>query len=92
MELGLKGQRAFVLGGAQGIGRAIAESFCDEGCEVGVFDRDPQVGSLSKELSAITKTFCGDISDYGEVQAAAEAFGPVNHVVYAIGIGSGKFG
>tara|TARA_R110002096_G_scaffold114770_10_gene248843 strand:+ start:14790 stop:15569 length:780 start_codon:yes stop_codon:yes gene_type:complete len=89
----LKGQRAFVLGGAQGIGRAITEAFCAEECSVGVFDRDdPKVETLAAELPAISRTFCGDVSNFDEVQAAAEAFGPVNHVVYAVGVGSGKFG
>lgn len=92
LDLGLKGQRVFVLGGAQGIGRAIVDAFCDEECEVGIFDRDPSVAEISAQNSAVTHSFCGDISIFDEVQSAAESFGPVNHVVYAIGVGSGKFG
>ena len=36
--------------------------------------------------------FAGDVAAFDQVRAAAEAFGPVDHVVYAVGVGSGKFG
>lgn len=39
MNLQLQGQTVAILGAAQGIGRAIAESFSAEGCRLGLFDR-----------------------------------------------------
>ena len=106
MKLDLQGQTAVVVGGANGIGRAIAQEFYREGCHVALVDLDP----------AVTKTAATFVEEWSDPQGAAprceawvtditnesstrdtfaaivEALGDFRHVVIAAGIGSGKFG
>jgi glucose 1-dehydrogenase/sorbitol-6-phosphate 2-dehydrogenase len=88
MELHLKGQTAAILGAASGIGRAIADAFAAEGCQLGLFDRQahpqPPAGTILVRE--------GDVTNLEAVQAFAADLGPIDHLVYAVGAGSGKFG
>ncbi len=83
MDLGLGGQRVAVFGMASGIGRAIAEGFVAEGCVVQGFDRiaHPSID-----------TTVGDVTSTAQVAAFAAGFDRVDHVIYCVGVGSGKFG
>jgi NAD(P)-dependent dehydrogenase (short-subunit alcohol dehydrogenase family) len=94
VNLGLAGSVAVVVGGARGLGRAIAAAFAEEGCRVGVWDVSPDVQSVADELGG--SAWRVDVGDPAAVRAAAgEAwaqFGAVDHVAFAVGIGSGKFG
>lgn len=94
MNLGLAGSVAVVAGGARGLGRAIAASFAEEGCRVGVWDVSPDVHATATELGGAGWRV--DVSDAAAVRAATgetwAQFGAVDHLVFAVGIGSGKFG
>src|SRR6188474_311930 len=111
MQLNLQNHVAIVIGGASGIGLAIAKEFAREGCRVAIIDKsertESQALSISEEPtqarsasegpgSAAAIGLVADVTDYAAMQAAAkraqEALGPVQHVVYAAGMGSGKFG
>ncbi|HUY34111.1 MAG TPA: SDR family oxidoreductase [Pirellulales bacterium] len=100
MDLQLVDEAAVVIGAAKGIGRAIAAAFGGEGCQVALVDRDPAVSDLAREMSAAhgrpARGFTGDVTDPDAMRAAAGAvqewFGRCDHVVYAAGMGSGKFG
>ncbi|MBY0233041.1 MAG: SDR family oxidoreductase [Gemmataceae bacterium] len=96
MDLGLKGHVAAVVGSAQGIGHAIARAFAAEGAGVALIDRDERVRDASKEFSTPSLPIVADATDYPAMQrAASEAvatLGRVDHVVFAVAIGSGKFG
>jgi NAD(P)-dependent dehydrogenase (short-subunit alcohol dehydrogenase family) len=88
VDLGLRDSVAVVVGGASGIGKAIAGAFAAEGARVAVIDlRFPE---------ARPGQFVADVTDYAAVRAAEAgiraAFGRVDHLVFAAGIGSGKFG
>jgi NAD(P)-dependent dehydrogenase (short-subunit alcohol dehydrogenase family) len=97
MDLNLSGQVAVVFGGANGIGRGIATAFAAEGCRVGVLDRNlspsPPTPLLQGERGA---SIVADATDPAAVRAALDTItsqlGPVDHVVFAVGCGSGHFG
>ncbi len=88
MNLNLSGQRVAVFGAARGIGRAIAEAFIAEGCEVHGLDRDASAPRLSSGVGLNR----GDVTVYDEVCGFAKQKGEVDHVVFSVGVGSGKFG
>jgi NAD(P)-dependent dehydrogenase (short-subunit alcohol dehydrogenase family) len=94
VNLGLAGSAAVVVGGARGIGRAIAAAFAEEGARVGLWDVAADVGAVAGEFGG--RGWRVDVSDGVTVRGAAEEtwahFGAVDHLVFAAGIGSGKFG
>ncbi len=94
MELGLRDQVAVVIGGASGIGKAIASAFVTEGARVALLDITPIVQVAGRELGGMG--LVADVTDYSAIcRAASEirsSFGRVDHIAFAAGIGSGKFG
>ena len=87
MDLHLTDRVVVVTGGASGIGRAVAATFRGEGARVAVWDRDPPDDP---------RAFRVDVTDFGAVTDALrrteQAFGPVDHLVHAAAVGSGKYG
>ena len=81
MDLGLKDKKVAVIGAAKGIGQAIAQGFAAEGAQVFGFDREAGPG--------VTQ---GDVTRYEDLKAFAAEVGPVDHMVFCVGVGSGKFG
>ncbi len=100
MDLALAYQTAVIMGGAKGIGRAIGEAFAEERATVVLADVDPHVGQTAAELSAKHDANVSghevDVTDYLAVQKLAAKVlvdtGGCNHLVYAAGVGSGKYG
>jgi 2-hydroxycyclohexanecarboxyl-CoA dehydrogenase len=94
MDLQLAGQVAVVVGGAAGLGRAIAEGFLAERASVAIVDRDPRSEEIATEFGATG--FVADVTDAAAIERAAATlqakFGRCDHVVYAAAIGSGKRG
>ncbi len=88
MELQLQGQTVAILGAASGIGRAIAEAFAAEGCHLGLFDRQAPASPFPG--NALFRE--GDVTNLAAVQTFAADLGAIDHLVYAAGAGSGKFG
>ncbi len=100
MELDLAGHTAVVAGGARGIGLAIARAFAAERVNVALLDRDPGVQAAAQELEkrhgVRTLALVADVTNAEVVRQAAETIhgelGRIDHVVFAVGIGSGKYG
>jgi 3-oxoacyl-[acyl-carrier protein] reductase len=75
-RIDLEGRRAVVTGGAQGIGRAVAERLLASGAHVSLWDRDASlVAATARELAAGDRvhTFVVDVTSPAAVDAAASA-------------------
>ena len=74
-QIDLKNRKAVITGGAQGIGRAIAERLLDSGASVSIWDRDEL---LLEETSNVLsskgniKPFAIDVADLESVRNATE--------------------
>jgi NAD(P)-dependent dehydrogenase (short-subunit alcohol dehydrogenase family) len=65
----LAGKAAIVTGGAQGIGRGIAEVFAEAGAAVAILDRDAEAGSATAEELGLVFVEV-DVSDEAAVERA----------------------
>ena len=73
-RIDLDGRRAVVTGGAQGIGRAIAERLLTSGAAVTLWDRDPgELESTREALGTGTGGVVVDVADPESVERAAAA-------------------
>ena len=74
-QIDLKNRKAVITGGAQGIGRAIAERLLDSGASVSIWDRDEfLLEETSNDLSSKgnVKPFAIDVADLESVRNATE--------------------
>ncbi|RMD62982.1 MAG: SDR family oxidoreductase [Alphaproteobacteria bacterium] len=92
-RIDLAGQGAVVTGGAQGIGRAIAERFLDSGAAVALWDCD--AGALDEARAVLSgrgtvRTVVVDVTDLAAVEAAAhdsiQSLGAIDILVNNAGI------
>ncbi len=100
MDLGLQGQVAVVVGGANGIGRGISAAFAAEGAHVAVLDVTENTVETAVQVAEAhgvrtLGTLC-DIASFESVERSRDAvlgeFRSYAHVVVVAAIGSGKFG
>lgn len=98
MHLQLGGHTAVIVGGARGIGLAIAFEFAKECAHVAIVDRAAEVTDVANDLAKRTtaRSYQVDATDYPALQMAATQirtdFERIDHLVFAVGVGSGKFG
>ena len=95
MELGLSNAVVAIFGAASGIGTAIARAFAARRLE-GRRSRPQSTRRRSRRQLPGAISLVVDVGDYAIICRAAEQItdrvGPCDHVVYAVGCGSGKFG
>jgi len=95
VDLGLTESVVVVVGAARGIGAAIARAFAAEGAHIIAVDRDASVHDLVRQLPQ-SLGLVADVTDYSVIRRAAteveRRFSRCDHVVFAVGVGSGKFG
>jgi 2-hydroxycyclohexanecarboxyl-CoA dehydrogenase len=95
MDLGLSRSVVAVLGAASGIGAAIAQAFAAEGARIAAMDVDRRVIDFAAQFPGSIGLIV-DVCDYAAVRHGADEItrrlGQCEHVVYAVGAGSGKFG
>lgn len=66
-----EGQLAVVTGGAQGIGRAVADRLASEGARIAVWDLDGDLAErAAEEIGGEALAFAVDVSDWASVEAA----------------------
>lgn len=100
MDLGLADDRAVVFGGASGIGKAIAEAFAREHAHVSLVDLSPETPRIAAEMGrtsgADVSGKVADVTNFAAIRQIATSLEQEGrfetHVVYAAGMGSGKFG
>lgn len=100
MNLNLNQKIAVITGGASGIGLACATELAREGCRVAIWDLAKNTTQVANELNQATSTptigkFV-DVTSLPDVETAVEEtereLGPIDVVVHAAAISSGKFG
>jgi 2-hydroxycyclohexanecarboxyl-CoA dehydrogenase len=100
MDLQLEKHVAVITGGASGIGRAIASTFAAEGAAIALWDvsdgAEAVAAALAAEHGVPAKAMRVDVTSREQIAAALSetqrALGPIDHLVHAAAIGSGKFG
>ena len=100
MDLNLSGQTAVIVGAARGIGQAIAVGLAAEKANLAMIDLLPDIAATARQLQerygVQTLSFPANVTDYQAMRDAAQkiraAWQRIDHVIFAAGISSGKYG
>src|SRR5437660_5668650 len=86
MDLKLAGKTALITGGSKGIGRATAEVFAQEGCNVIIVSRSADAlaatkGAIVQKANVRVDTVAADLSDSRNVDRLAREFPDIDILV-----------
>ena len=82
-----QGKRYWIVGASEGLGREVAKKLSAAGAEVIVSARsEDRLKSLVAEVGGKASYVTVDVSDLAAVEAAAEAVGEIDGVVYLAGV------
>ena len=90
---GIVDEHVVIVGAAEGLGQAIATLFAERGAVLTLWDRNPAVQEVATSVGGRAEIV--DVTDWEAVSAAAvatEKHQPVTHVIFVVGMGSGKSG
>lgn len=92
MDLKLKGKSVLVTGSSRGIGKAIAETLCAEGCRVAINGRDQKNLTLAASEMPNTISIVGDVTDPQQAQAVvSEAIRQMGNLdILVCNVGGGR--
>ncbi|MEO0380903.1 MAG: SDR family NAD(P)-dependent oxidoreductase [Pseudomonadota bacterium] len=86
-DINLNGKRYWVVGGGDGLGKALAHCMSRAGIEVIVSSRsEDKLANLVEELPGKASYQTVDVADDASVKAAAEAIGEIDGVVLLAGV------
>jgi len=81
------GKRYWIVGASEGLGRAVAEAVNRAGAEVIVSARsEDRLTELTAALPGRSRAVAMDVTDQASVEAAAEAVGEIDGLVYLAGL------
>ncbi len=81
------GKRYWIVGASEGLGREVARRMSGMGCELVLSARsEDRLRALAAELPGRSEVVVVDIADRGSVEAAAQAAGRVDGVVFLAGV------
>lgn len=83
----LSGKRYWLVGASEGLGRALAQAMAERGARLVLSARSAdRLADLASSLPAGAEVQACDVADAASVQAAADAIGPVDGVVWLAGV------
>ncbi|MFK7819041.1 MAG: SDR family NAD(P)-dependent oxidoreductase, partial [Planctomycetaceae bacterium] len=92
MRIDLSDQKVAITGAANGLGRAITQSFIQVGCRVLALDSDKDaLAELSSMSPERIDSATVDVADFEALEALAKTYS-IDHLVCAAACGSGKTG
>ena len=81
------GKRYWIVGASAGLGRAVAHELSKLGCELVLSARDGEaLEKLASELPGKARAVTVDVSDESSVEAAANAAGEIDGLVFLAGV------